>query len=190
MNLAQPPAAAGQRAADPPDTHHAASPGAAPVRASDVVAYLLTRLGPLQQLRLQKLLYYCQAWRVAYRKPPLFCDPIEAWAAGPVVPNVWRDHAYEYTVESEPNGNLLALAPDQIQSIEAVLERYLVYSGNELSQLTHREDPWIIARGDLPEGARCRQTISLESMWKFYSQALPNVDVAVADYATAGAVPV
>ena len=148
MNLAQAPAPAPQYAAyaaEPSDAYGTGAPGtaplAAPVRASDVVAYLLARLGPIQQLRLQKLLYYCQAWRVAYRKPALFRDPIEAWAAGPVVPTVWRDHAYEYTVESEPNGNPLALAPDQIQSIEAVLERYETYSGNQLSQLTHREIP-------------------------------------------------
>jgi len=138
------------------------------VRAADVVAYILTRVGPIQQLRLQKLLYYCQAWRLAYDKPALFTDEIQAWAAGPVVPAVWRAHEYEYEIEAEPSGDAHALSFDQCNDVDAVLDRYGSYSGNQLSQLTHNEDPWKIAwDAGLPDGASERP-ITLESMSDYY----------------------
>ncbi len=43
----------------------------------------------LTNLRLQKLLYYAQAWSLAMRDKPLFDDRIEAWPSGPVVPSVF-----------------------------------------------------------------------------------------------------
>src|SRR5262245_32067863 len=45
---------------------------------------------PISNLRLQKLLYYAQGWSLAQRGVALFPDKIEAWALGPVVPNVYH----------------------------------------------------------------------------------------------------
>lgn len=42
----------------------------------------------LTHLRLQKLLYYVQAWSMAMRSRPMFPERIEAWGHGPVVPNL------------------------------------------------------------------------------------------------------
>src|SRR6266446_3445682 len=43
-------------------------------------------------LKLQKLLYYAQAWKLALHGKPLFNDRIEAWVHGPVVPVVFREY--------------------------------------------------------------------------------------------------
>jgi len=181
MNIALPVAPPPEYAAYAQPAQTQAVALADPVRAADVAAYLLARLGTMQQLRLQKLLFYCQAWRVAYAKPRLFDDPIEAWAAGPVVPAVWRDHAYEYMIESEPNGDQTRLSLEQKLSIDAVLDRYAGFTGEELSQLTHREDPWKIARNGLPEGVRGSRLITVESMGDFYGRLLhDNANAAVA----------
>jgi len=149
-----------------------------PVRASDVVAYLLARRGPMQQLKLQKLLYYCQAWRLAYGREPLFGDRIEAWAAGPVVPNVWHNHRYEYMVEREPDGDVRALSHDQRADIDAVLDSYFAFSGNELSELTHKEKPWRDARVGVPDRGRSGQVISPDAMAEYYGARRPDAQVA------------
>src|SRR5258708_40323860 len=44
---------------------------------------------PLTNLRLQKLLYYAQAWSLVLRESELFPEEIQAWRWGPVVPAVY-----------------------------------------------------------------------------------------------------
>jgi len=48
---------------------------------------------PITNLKLQKLLYYCQGWHLAYHEKVLFSDPIQAWVHGPAVPNVYRSNS-------------------------------------------------------------------------------------------------
>ena len=38
----------------------------------------------------------------------------------------------------------------------------------DLRELTHSEDPWKNARGNLPEGAKCTAEITLDSMGEYY----------------------
>jgi uncharacterized phage-associated protein len=67
-----------------------------------VADYYLVRLDPtagdsISNLKLQKLCYYAQAWSLALRGKPLFPERIEAWAQGPVVPELsgaWRHPAH------------------------------------------------------------------------------------------------
>jgi uncharacterized phage-associated protein len=53
--------------------------------AHDVAAYILSRQGRMTAMKLQKLVYYSQAWSVVWDERPLFPEKIEAWANGPVV---------------------------------------------------------------------------------------------------------
>lgn len=43
--------------------------------------------GNITHSKLQKLLYYCQAWHYTIFNEVLFDERIEAWAHGPVVPS-------------------------------------------------------------------------------------------------------
>ena len=60
--------------------------------ALDVAAAILKRTGPIPAMKLQKLVYYSQAWSLVWDDRPLFKDRIEAWANGPVIPNLYRAH--------------------------------------------------------------------------------------------------
>ena len=44
----------------------------------------------ITNLKLQKLLYYAQAWNLVFTGEPLFEADIEAWVHGPVVPSIFR----------------------------------------------------------------------------------------------------
>ncbi len=45
----------------------------------DVAKYILTKMGKLSTVKLQKLVYYAQAWSLVWDDEPLFNERIEAW---------------------------------------------------------------------------------------------------------------
>jgi uncharacterized phage-associated protein len=51
----------------------------------DVAQYILEQQGQMTTWKLQKLVYYAQAWSLVWDERPLFDDRIEAWANGPVI---------------------------------------------------------------------------------------------------------
>ena len=46
--------------------------------------YILKHYGPMSHLKLQKLLFYCDAYCLAYFGQELITDQFEAWVHGPV----------------------------------------------------------------------------------------------------------
>jgi len=134
--------------------------------AHDVARYFIAR-GVSGDMQLQKLLYFTQAWHLAWTGHPMFADEFQAWAHGPVQPDVYRD--YEH-------GSLKAQAsldaiPDQYDKTyaKAVYDFYGRYDGGTLASITHAELPWQEARGDTPEGASSNAIISTGSMTRFYT---------------------
>lgn len=51
-----------------------------------VAEHLLKIGGPMEATKLEALVYLSQAWHLAATGLPMFDEPIEAWAEGPVVP--------------------------------------------------------------------------------------------------------
>lgn len=139
-------------------------------RVDDVAAAILQRTGPLDTFKLQKLVYYCQAWSLVWDDRPMFQARVEAWANGPVVPNLYRQHRGQYRVSSWPSGDPSRLSTDEQETVDAVLDFYGGLSGNELSQLTHREAPWRDARrqAGLDPGERGGVPITNEALLEYY----------------------
>jgi uncharacterized phage-associated protein len=48
----------------------------------------------ISNLKLQKLVYYTQAWHLALHDLPLFDEDFEAWVHGPVIPDLY--HTYKH----------------------------------------------------------------------------------------------
>ncbi|WP_255396205.1 Panacea domain-containing protein [Kocuria sp. CNJ-770] len=119
-------------------------------------------------MKLQKLCYYSQGWHLAWDERPLFADPIQAWANGPVIYSVFDNHRGKFTVDAWPYGDAGALTPEERETVDAVLEHYGDLTGQTLSDMTHEERPWKEARGDLPLGARCQTQLSLDTMQDYF----------------------
>lgn len=137
----------------------------------DVAGYILRQLGTMSTWKLEKLCYYSQAWALAWSdNHPLFDDEFEAWANGPVCPNLFHEHKGKYTVNIEdfPSANPDTLSEDQKDTIDTVLRYYGSKDPYWLREQTHAEDPWKNARGDLPEGAPSHNVISKASMGAYY----------------------
>ena len=140
-------------------------------RAVDVARYILTKTGEMTAMKLQKLVYYSQAWSLVWDESPLFEDDILAWAYGPVVPVLYGYHKGQFKVDEDTfaDGNVDALTANQKDSVEKVLEVLKDKSGQWLSELTHMESPWKDARGDHKPTEKCNNVISLAAMHEYYS---------------------
>jgi uncharacterized phage-associated protein len=138
------------------------------VTAHDVAAYILQKQGEMTAMKLQKLVYYCQAWSLVWDEEPLFRERIEAWANGPVVPALYRFHKGQFKVSSWPRGDSSKLTKKQRETIDAVLRYYGNRSSQWLSDLTHRERPWAEARSGLSPGDPGATEISHASMDEYY----------------------
>lgn len=139
--------------------------------AYDIAKYILDKTGPISAMKLQKLVYYSQAWSLVWDDAPLFNNRIEAWANGPVVRDIYEAHRGLFEVKSETFAQFAKedLSASQIETIDTVLKSYGAKSSQWLSDQTHTEDPWRIARYGLGDGERGDREISLASMAEYYS---------------------
>lgn len=119
--------------------------------------------------KLQKLVYYCQAWHLVWEDQPLFAERVEAWANGPVVRDLYSSHRGSYTVSSWPLGKISNLIPAERSTIDAVLKFYGHRSGKWLSALTHQERPWNEARQGVSSGHRNNREITPAMMADYYA---------------------
>ena len=134
----------------------------------DVAKYIISQKGSMSSWKLQKLCYYSQAWHYTWTEKPLFPNRIEAWANGPVVVDLYRQHKGLFMIHEIPIGDINSLSDDEKDSVNVVLRGYGDKEPYELVELTHHEKPWLLARNGLPEGAKCSNEITLESMGEYY----------------------
>lgn len=136
----------------------------------DVAQYILEQRGRMTAWKLQKLVYYGQAWSLVWDEEPLFPERIEAWANGPVVPELYRVHRGKFNVQKIGSGDASRLSDEQVETIDAVIETYGDKGSEYLKNLTHRESPWLDARtkAGLHEGERGNAQITLGAMMDYY----------------------
>lgn len=136
----------------------------------DVAQYILQERGRMTTWKLQKLVYYSQAWSLVWDDKQLFRQRVEAWANGPVVPDLYQVHKGNFYVKRISGGDPKGLTKDQRETVDAVLETYGDKSSQWLSDLTHREPPWRDARkkAGLTEGTRGDAPITAGAMSDYY----------------------
>ncbi|MFM2315354.1 MAG: hypothetical protein RLZZ04_4632 [Cyanobacteriota bacterium] len=135
----------------------------------DVANYILEKKAPITVMKLQKLVYYSQAWSLVWDEKPLFEEEIQAWRHGPVVPELYKAHAGQFRLESLPSGDGKNLTSEEKETVDSVLETYGERSSQWLSDLTHMESPWIDARKGLPADSSSQNEITHASMAEYYS---------------------
>lgn len=134
----------------------------------DVAAAFVAADPDLTALKLQKLVYYTQAWHLAEHGHPAFDDEVQAWRQGPVVRALYDAHQGLRRVAGLAWGEARRLPASVRDVVALVVERYGQLTAEELSQITHREAPWREARGSLAPGARSERPIEPAVMRDFY----------------------
>ena len=116
----------------------------------DVANYFLSLVDEdcgdlMSNLKLQKLLYYAQGLWLSIKGQPLFNENLEAWAYGPVVPEVY--HQYKHFGHQPlfcPKGIDFSIYSEEVTDfLGEVYSYYGQFSAWRLSELTHDETPWL-----------------------------------------------
>ena len=129
----------------------------------------------LTNKKLQKLLYYSQAWSLVINSKKMFSDPIEAWVHGPAIPRVYsvfkKFGGLDITTHVSTK-NLPVLREEDKTILDEVWRVYGKFDGAYLEMLTHIEIPWQEARRGVPSHESSSNEISLVTMKEYYGQKL------------------
>ena len=153
--------------------------GAAAVNENKLFAiaeYFLNKLDPeagesITPLKLQKLVFYAQAWSFGFHRSSLLEEDFQAWVHGPVIPSLYI-HFKEFGSANIPK--VYSFDPsvfntEELYILDIVWSVYGKYDAKYLERLTHIEDPWIGARNGLDKTAICTNVIPKEEIEKYYS---------------------
>lgn len=99
----------------------------------------------------------------------MFDEEIQAWSNGPVSPALYDRHRGDFLINLEKFKDEEDISNVDKENIDIVIAHYSKYNGQQLSEITHEEAPWLNARGDLPIEIRGNRTILQESMSEYYS---------------------
>lgn len=139
---------------------------------ADYVIYFYHEHGDcITNLKLQKLVYYIQAWYLALNKnTPLFNEDFQAWVHGTVIPALYhRFKKYGYNDITE-NPKCPVLSKKVTSHIADVLQVYSGFSAYQLEKMTHKEAPWLNARKGLSDDESCSEVIKKTDMGTFYKK--------------------
>ena len=144
------------------------------VNPKEIADYLLCesrdRGEVLTHLKLQKLMYYAQAWSLAPTGKPLFAEDFQAWVHGPVLPSQYarfRDNGWRPI-------DLDVVKPSLDAAVAKHLDEIVDVFGTEtavtLERMTHQEAPWLRAREGYAPHEKCIEVIEKDWMREYYSQ--------------------
>lgn len=134
------------------------------MKAENIAAYIQEATGISDEWKLQKLVYYANAWALVWTGRPLVSDSFEAWRDGPVSRNL-----YVATHHSPPPLEVKPLSHNQKRIVDAVLDSYGDMSKEQLVEQTHKEAPWREARTGLPAGAPSQRLLNTDTIARFYA---------------------
>ena len=120
-------------------------------------------------MKLEKLVYFAQATHLTRYGTPLFEDEIQAWRDGPVVRRLYNQHTGMRIVREWASGDPDRLTVTGRAVVDVVVRRYGDLAAEELSDITHRQAPWRLTRGDLSPEANSERPIPIDLMRDFYA---------------------
>lgn len=170
------------------------------VNIQDIARYTILRLiqngDTICPLKLQKILYYMQAWHLVYfDKQLLFDEKPQAWVNGPVYRTVYeiykhipmynqfslsnidikqQDVELEILLNAEAEKQLanLALTEEQNKFIESIYDHYGTMDHDRLVFLTHSELPWSEQREGLLPFQHSDRELSIDTMFNYYNKRM------------------
>jgi uncharacterized phage-associated protein len=137
----------------------------------DVAGYFLLKAKEqdcgISNLKLQKLIYYAQAFHLAIFENPLFEEEIEAWTHGPVCPIIYHEYkgfgSNNINIEFQPD--LSVFSTEQLELLDEVNEVFGQFSAWKLRNMTHEDEPWKL-------NENTASVIAKSLMMEFYKQRI------------------
>lgn len=152
-----------------------------PYNINDVADYVIYNIkgedpsASLINLKLQKLVYYVQAWSLGISGEPFFVGKFQAWIHGPVSRELYDRFKLVKGLYSEINlcdmknsATEFPFEDRDVNFLNFILHNYAKLSGTQLEQLTHQEDPWKITRVGFLPFQKCEKEIDEDLMRAYY----------------------
>lgn len=128
-------------------------------KAKEAVLYLANRKPSIDKLQLLKFLFYADKYHLNKYDRPILGGHYTAMPRGPVLSELYDEIKQScpdyilngFKIEPLRNANLIYFSKSDIEALDYALCQYSQYSGNELSEFTHKDKAWINARQREPE---------------------------------------
>ena len=137
-----------------------------------IADYLLTesreRGELLTPLKLQKLIFYSDAWHLALYDQEITPERFQAWVHGPVA--VSQYHRFKEFQWRPITADLDRPEFDErtANHLNEIIDVFGSESGTALEIMTHQERPWLQARGGIPDTEPSNAEIDKEVTKLFY----------------------
>lgn len=127
--------------------------------------------------KLQKLMFYCQAWSLALDDKRLVDNEFEAWVHGAVLRPLYSKYAkhgytnieMDFATNEKKKATFLIDYPNKkVIRIQQVLETYAKYSADELEDINHSEYPWLKTREGLAANENSNRPITDSLIMEYY----------------------
>jgi uncharacterized phage-associated protein len=139
----------------------------------DVARYILEEVGEVSTMKLQKLCYYSLVeGLISTPKLVLFKERFEAWANGPVCRELWNVHKGHFSItKTMIPKNLLSndISLAYKKCVNKVISKYGTMEAEILSELTHKEKPWMDAIKNVNTSSNSNKTITHKAIIDYYS---------------------
>ena len=153
-----------------------------------VSKYIVARTKDITNLAVQKLLYFCQVVSYAINNRPMFTDTCEAWKFGPVYTHIYyRLNKYTYdpvNAEEFVDFDVVNLDDKDKEIIDAVIDSFGTLSGTKLRDISHKTEPWIVARNGLKNDENSNETITNKSIKEYEKMEahINNVHISITPF--------
>lgn len=142
--------------------------------AEKIALYIVSSGREITNLLLQKILYYVKGISKLFEGKSIILEPCEAWKFGPVFPSVYEKYRefgkqeIETGVPVEYIGELLSKEEKQVT--DYVMDTFGIYNAWFLKDLTHIEEPWIVARKGLSKDDASRNLMDEEIISHYFEK--------------------
>ncbi|WP_407491858.1 Panacea domain-containing protein [Pseudooceanicola sp. MF1-13] len=122
----------------------------------------------LTPLKLQKLLFYSDAWHMALYDQEATNERFQAWVHGPVALSQYhrfKDFRWRPITEEIDRPELEGR---MAQHLNEIIDVFGSESATALEIMTHQEAPWQAARGGIPDNEPCNNYIDKGLTRDFY----------------------
>lgn len=145
-------------------------------KAFDVAKWFINKVNreagdSITHLKVQKLLYFAEAWHQVIVERDLFDEQIEAWAHGPVVREVYAklaDFGWQALDSNEEPSQ--EFPKETLDVLELVVDLYDQFTAKQLEDMTHADSPWLDARGGIAPEARCANVIAKPAIKAYFKE--------------------
>ncbi len=135
--------------------------------ADEIAKWFINEIHP-EPLKLQKLLYFAQGFSFVFNDEALFNDEMEAWVHGPVVPSVYHTYKNFSFNPIDINFQVSQFDSQTLDVLNYVKSKFSKYDSKFLEEMTHNQEPWLLARTGLDPDERSVKTISKQSIANYF----------------------